>query len=261
MDKDAERHQDILDAMQKQIDSNVENRIYIERAEQTIAQGEQAILDAIHMGEDWRNASNAEREKMDEEQATNIAGSKSYLEKLNEGITSSSEYISKMVTDALTKQTESLIWTIGDIPQNDEVHVAHAMETTLPPILEQFFARTTTAQDMANDNATSGAKKYASGGLVDYTGPAWVDGTPGKPEAFLNANQTAMIAAFTANLAKMVSGKFPSSNIEAGSNCEINIDIGSIGADYDIDQAINKVKQEIVNSAQFRNVTLLNRRR
>lgn len=261
MDKDAERHQDILDAMQKQIDSNVENRIYIERAEQTIAQGEQAILDAIHMGEDWRNASNAEREKMDEEQATNIAGSKSYLEKLNEGITSSSEYISKMVTDALTKQTESLIWTIGDIPQNDEVHVAHAMETTLPPILEQFFARTTTAQDMANDNATSGAKKYATGGIVDYTGPAWVDGTPGKPEAFLNANQTAMIAAFTANLAKMVSGKFPSSNMEAGSNCEINIDIGSIGADYDIDQAINKVKQEIVNSAQFRNVTLLNRRR
>ena len=261
MDKDAERHQDILDAMQKQIDSNVENRIYIERAEQTIAQGEQAILDAIHMGEDWRNASNAEREKMDEEQATNIAGSKSYLEKLNEGITSSSEYISKTVTDALTKQTESLIWTIGDIPQNDEAHVAHAMETTLPPILEQFFARTATAQDMANDNATSGAKKYATGGLVDYTGPAWVDGTPGKPEAFLNANQTAMIAAFTANLAKMVSGKFPSSNMEAGSNCEINIDIGSIGADYDIDQAINKVKQEIVNSAQFRNVTLLNRRR
>lgn len=260
MDKDAERHQDILDAMQKQIDSNVENRIYIERAEQTIAQGEQAILDAIHMGEDWRNASNAEREKMDEEQATNIAGSKSYLEKLNEGITSSSEYISKMVTDALTKQTESLIWTIGDIPQNDEAHVAHAMETTLPSILEQFFARTTTAQDMADDNKVSGAR-YASGGLVDYTGPAWVDGTPGKPEAFLNANQTAMIAAFTSNLAKMISGKFPSSNVEAGSNCEINIDIGSIGADYDIDQAINKVKQEIVNSAQFRNVTLLNRRR
>lgn len=260
MDKDAERHQDILEAMQKQIDSNVENRIYIERAEQTIAQGEQAILDAIHMGEDWRNASNAEREKMDEEQATNIAGSKSYLEKLNEGITSSSEYISKMVTDALTKQTESLIWTIGDIPQNDEAHVAHAMETTLPSILEQFFARTTTAEDMANDNKVSGAR-YASGGLVDYTGPAWVDGTPGKPEAFLNANQTAMIASFTANLAKMISGKFPSSNVEAGSNCEINIDIGSIGADYDIDQAINKVKQEIVNSAQFRNVTLLNRRR
>lgn len=260
MDKDAERHQDILDAMQKQIDSNVENRIYIERAEQTIAQGEQAILDAIHMGEDWRNASNAEREKMDEEQATNIAGSKSYLEKLNEGITSSSEYISKMVTDALTKQTEKLVWTIGDIPQNDEAHVAHAMETTLPSILEQFFARTNTAQDMADDNKVSGAR-YATGGLVDYTGPAWVDGTPGKPEAFLNANQTAMIASFTANLAKMISGKFPSSNVEAGSNCEINIDIGSIGADYDIDQAINKVKQEIVNSAQFRNVTLLNRRR
>jgi len=31
---------------------------------------------------------------------------------------------------------------------------------------------------------------YASGGLVDYTGPAWVDGTPNKPELMLNAADT-----------------------------------------------------------------------
>ena len=31
--------------------------------------------------------------------------------------------------------------------------------------------------------------KYATGGLVDYTGPAWVDGTSSKPEAFLNPYQ------------------------------------------------------------------------
>lgn len=33
--------------------------------------------------------------------------------------------------------------------------------------------------------------KYASGGLVDYTGPAWVDGTPAKPEMVLNPTDTA----------------------------------------------------------------------
>lgn len=33
--------------------------------------------------------------------------------------------------------------------------------------------------------------KYASGGLVDYTGPAWVDGTPNKPELVLNHRDTA----------------------------------------------------------------------
>ncbi len=31
---------------------------------------------------------------------------------------------------------------------------------------------------------------YKEGGVVDYTGPAWVDGTPTKPEAFLNAVDT-----------------------------------------------------------------------
>jgi hypothetical protein len=32
--------------------------------------------------------------------------------------------------------------------------------------------------------------KFAKGGLVDYTGPAWVDGTPSDPEAFLSAADT-----------------------------------------------------------------------
>lgn len=35
--------------------------------------------------------------------------------------------------------------------------------------------------------------KYARGGLVPYTGPAWVDGTPSAPEAFLNPTQTSLI--------------------------------------------------------------------
>lgn len=34
-------------------------------------------------------------------------------------------------------------------------------------------------------------QRYATGGLVDFTGPAWVDGTPTKPEAFLSAKDTA----------------------------------------------------------------------
>ena len=33
-------------------------------------------------------------------------------------------------------------------------------------------------------------KKYATGGLVDYTGIAHVDGTPTRPELVLNANDT-----------------------------------------------------------------------
>ena len=32
--------------------------------------------------------------------------------------------------------------------------------------------------------------KYKEGGLIDYTGPAWVDGSKGRPEGILNAEQT-----------------------------------------------------------------------
>ena len=41
------------------------------------------------------------------------------------------------------------------------------------------------------------SKKYALGGLVDYTGPAWVDGSKTKPEAFLSAVDTQMIQSLT----------------------------------------------------------------
>ena len=40
----------------------------------------------------------------------------------------------------------------------------------------------------AASNAT--ISRYKSGGLVDYTGPAWVDGTPTQPESFLDAVDT-----------------------------------------------------------------------
>jgi len=43
-------------------------------------------------------------------------------------------------------------------------------------------------------------KKYATGGLVDFTGPAWVDGTKIKPEAFLDSVDTKLIQSLTDTL-------------------------------------------------------------
>lgn len=47
-------------------------------------------------------------------------------------------------------------------------------------------------------------KAYASGGLVDFTGPAWVDGSFSKPEAFLSAEDTALMRSML-DAAKMIS--------------------------------------------------------
>lgn len=61
--------------------------------------------------------------------------------------------------------------------------------------------------------------KYASGGLVDYTGPAWVDGSTANPEAFLSAYQTEQIGA----LAKALD----SSSVNTVSNSS-NVTFGTI---------------------------------
>jgi hypothetical protein len=42
-------------------------------------------------------------------------------------------------------------------------------------------------------NEIKKVEKFEQGGLVDFTGPAWVDGTKTKPEAFLSADDTAML--------------------------------------------------------------------
>lgn len=70
-------------------------------------------------------------------------------------------------------------------------------------------------------------KYYLNGGLADYTGYAWVDGTKAKPEAFLDADDTKLLANFI-NYAKKsepipattISGA--KSNIQSGNNVNIN---------------------------------------
>ena len=77
---------------------------------------------------------------------------------------------------------------------------------------------------------------YANGGIVDYTGPAWVDGTKTKPEAFLNPYQTEQIASLAQSLSsKDISGSSLSSNIAFGS---INFNVSSMSSAEDGKRAL-----------------------
>ena len=59
-------------------------------------------------------------------------------------------------------------------------------------------------------------KAYKTGGLIDYTGPAWVDGTPGKPESILSAKDTENLIALTSLLEQM---KQQGLSIRSAGNC------------------------------------------
>ena len=100
-------------------------------------------------------------------------------------------------------------------------------------------------------------KAYKSGGLVNQTGPAWVDGTFDEPEAFLSAEDTKNIG----NAAKILSD-IPwleragdqtttiTNNNGGNVSVEVNLNIDHISSDVDIDDVVNKVKDEIVEVAR-----------
>lgn len=98
-------------------------------------------------------------------------------------------------------------------------------------------------------------KKYATGGLVDYTGPAWVDGTKTKPEAFLSATDTENIRQMMdimnillSNFSAPSKSTYESSSNIVSPNIEVTVNVDSISSDYDVDQATERVKQNILDA-------------
>ena len=99
-------------------------------------------------------------------------------------------------------------------------------------------------------------KKYAfvTGGIADFTGPAWLDGTPSKPELVLNATDTQNFIALKDVLSRAVNS-IGSGDSYGDITYEININVDKIEKDYDVDRVVDKVKKEIVKSSGYRNVT------
>lgn len=108
--------------------------------------------------------------------------------------------------------------------------------------------------------------QYKSGGLVDFTGPAWVDGTKQKPEAFLSAEDTKLLKSkifsksdyslksaieaiedMTKNLSSLQTGGGSNITIE---HAEVNIEPGTISNDYDARRAGEMALEEMVKIAR-----------
>lgn len=107
-------------------------------------------------------------------------------------------------------------------------------------------------------------KAFKKGGLVDFTGPAWVDGTSSNPEAFLNAQDTRNFTELKQILSSLLRADrfagFDISNLQGG-DCNIYVTVDQIASDYDVDEAVARIKEEIMSSSSYRNINLVNRRR
>ena len=96
---------------------------------------------------------------------------------------------------------------------------------------------------------------YKTGGLADYTGPAWLDGTPSKPELVLNAQDTKNFMALKDVLSHVMGSTNNVNTTYGNATYEININVDHINSDYDVDKITKRVKENIIKDSSYRNVT------
>ena len=106
---------------------------------------------------------------------------------------------------------------------------------------------------------------YKKGGLANFTGPAWLDGTKSKPEAVLNARDTENFLQLRDILSEVLTKTRNLGNSNSENNgdnyYDIDIQVDRLSNDYDVDQLVRKIKKEITKDANYRNVRTINLKR
>lgn len=100
---------------------------------------------------------------------------------------------------------------------------------------------------------------YKKGGLANFTGPAWLDGTTSHPEMVLNARDTANFIQLKDVLSdvRRSAGAITPQNESTQNTFDININVDKIDSDYDVDQIAARVKRNIIREAGYRNVNII----
>lgn len=114
-----------------------------------------------------------------------------------------------------------------------------------------FYSRT------GRSNISIPAPIFKTGGLADFTGPAWLDGTKSHPEIVLNARDTANFLELRDILRDM--NLVSEGKTSGGDNYfEIHIEVDTLSNDYDVEQVADKVKRIINDDARYRNTNAIN---
>ncbi len=130
--------------------------------------------------------------------------------------------------------------------EQNPVGASYASDFTFDIVFDEWYKRT-------------GSHTFKTGGLADFTGPAWLDGTKSKPEMVLNAKDTEnflQLKDILSNLRMSFSGS--KGALGGDWYFDIDINVGEIANDYDVDQLTERVKQSIYTESTYRNVNAIN---
>lgn len=168
----------------------------------------------------------------------------------------------KIQGEAINKLKKSGVANVSELSEYRRKKIAEELKTegyfvgTVNDTMRVFKNDAELGKWLSANAPSSPVKRYLNGGLADYTGYAYVDGTPEEPEGFLTAEQTQAIG----DAAKIFSDipwlDHSSSNTSVVTNnggdvnVEINLNIDHISSETDIDEMIQRVKDEIVDVAR-----------
>lgn len=134
-----------------------------------------------------------------------------------------------------------------DANKTSDVDVVSRADGKAPSSFTSFSSVLKKKTSTANKKAFT--KKYATGGVVDYTGLAWVDGTPSKPETFLSAADTNLLANFLKAAHSLTFGLSSSSvrsNVSSAPTVNVDtVEINITQAELKDDADLSKLSQDL----------------
>lgn len=143
---------------------------------------------------------------------------------------------------------------------NDLITAANQAGAYLLKIAEGFDSLSAGVWAMLpSSSVTSQKLQYATGGMNTKTGWAWLDGTANDPEYVLNARQTDAFLKLADILPSMLgSGNTTTNNLGGNVYVELTMNVGEISNDYDVDRMVDRVKSNIYDASNYRNVNSVN---
>jgi hypothetical protein len=147
---------------------------------------------------------------------------------------------------------------VGEDPKNGWI----AMYDSVPYIYVDDYGKwykLANKEDSFSKDYLNKLRQYKSGGLADFTGPAWLDGTKSKPEIVLNQRDSANFLILRDILSEALNGgKVSENNSHSGDNhFDIEINVEKLESDYDVEQLADKIRRMLYDDATYRNVNAI----
>ena len=159
------------------------------------------------------------------------------------------------ISDGNTVNSEKVRASIADEREILTPNIAAAAETVRASISGLTGKIGGTPQHSYTAEKTDG---YASGGLNSQTGPALLHGTLSEPEYVLNARQTEAFLHLAEVLPSVFNGNTLATNSYANDVAfNVNVNVGSIANDYDVDSLVARIKDDLYDAASYRNGNIL----